>query len=113
MGLSVLIVLVVFVVPWIVWWAFAALLMSWDQKRRTACAAARGEVNFDDGNIRSYLFWSLFIGALVLPLYFYATRKKAFALALGLAAMSACGVATAAVTTVILLLFGIVARLVS
>jgi hypothetical protein len=66
-----------------IFWGYVALAITVDQKIRTARARARDEVNFDDGSPGKYIFWGLFTGGFILPVYFYATRKQRWAVALG------------------------------
>jgi hypothetical protein len=78
----------------LVFWGYVALAITIDQRLRTARAHARGEVNFDEGKPGSYVFWGLVTGGLVLPIYFYASRKRVWALLLGSAVLAVVYVAT-------------------
>lgn len=84
---------------WLTWATYAAAIITIDHRIRVRRARARGEVDFSDGAPLAYLVLSLIAGCLVLPVYFYATRKRWWALALGLAATLA-SVVVAAVTVV-------------
>jgi hypothetical protein len=86
--------LVVHLVMGLVFWGYVALAIVLDQRLRTARARARGEVNFDDGRPGPYIFWGLLTGGLVLPVYFYASRKRAWALLLGAVVLAAVYAAT-------------------
>jgi hypothetical protein len=78
----------------LVFWAYVALAITIDQRLRTARAHARGEVNFDEGKPGRYVFWGLMTGGLVLPFYFYASRKRVWALLLGTVVLAVVYVAT-------------------
>jgi hypothetical protein len=73
---------------------YIALAITIDQRLRTARARARGEVNFDEGRPSAYVSWALLSGGLILPIYFYASRKRAWALVLGSAVLAVVYVAT-------------------
>lgn len=60
---------------WITWWGGVVLVIKIDQKRRDAAIKAEGNVNFEDKSVTPYLALGLLCGGLVLPVYFYATRK--------------------------------------
>jgi hypothetical protein len=72
----------------LVFWAYVAIAITIDQRLRTARAHARGEVNFDEGKPGTYVFWGLLSGGLVLPIYFYASRKRIWALLAGSAILA-------------------------
>ena len=46
------------------------------EKRRSAELASKGEVNFQEKSILPYLLLGLICGALILPVYFGATRRS-------------------------------------
>jgi hypothetical protein len=78
----------------LIFWGYIALAITIDQRLRTARARARGEVNFDEGRPSAYVSWGLLSGGLILPIYFYASRKRAWALVLGSAVLAVVYVAT-------------------
>lgn len=78
--------LIVNILTWAVWWGSLAAILNIDQSRRDAAAKAADTVNFQERGLLPYLMLGLFCGApLVLPMYFYATRKSYGAALLGLA----------------------------
>jgi hypothetical protein len=80
--------IVVLMVFGIVFWGYVALAITIDQRMRNASAHARGEVNFDEGKPGAYIFWGLLSGGLVVPVYFYASRKRVWALLVGSAVLA-------------------------
>jgi len=86
--------ILIFVFVALVFWGYVALAINVDQTLRTARARARGEVNFDDGKPGPYVFWGLLSGGWVLPVYFYASRKRLWALLLGVAVLALVYLAT-------------------
>lgn len=72
---------------WVFWYGFTVAVILIDQRRRKARAQVSDEVDiaqFEDMSIWPYLVMGLLCGALPLPLYFYATRKSAVGVLLGL-----------------------------
>jgi hypothetical protein len=73
-------VLVLQVMGWILWTASVVTVIKVDQRRRTAAAKARPDeidvTAFEEKSVTPYLVVSCLCGALVLPVYFYATRKS-------------------------------------
>jgi hypothetical protein len=81
---------------WIVWAAYASAIIVIDHRFRVRRAAARGEVDFSEGAPLRYLVLSLIASSLVLPVYFYATRKRWWAILEGVVATVISGLATGA-----------------
>lgn len=81
--------LVLQVIAWLLWSASVVTVIKVDQRRRAAAAAARPDevdvTRFEDKSVTPYLVLSFFCGALVLPVYFWATRKSAKGVLLGIA----------------------------
>lgn len=79
---------------WILWLAYAGLIIEVDHVLRVRRARARGQIDFDVGQPLRFLVLSLFASVLVLPVYFYMTYRRWWAMAVGLAATVAAVVAT-------------------
>jgi hypothetical protein len=60
----------------LIWWGGMFAIIKSDQKRRSAELASKGEVNFQEKSILPYLLLGLICGALILPVYFGATRRS-------------------------------------
>jgi hypothetical protein len=81
-------------VLWFIWAAYASAIIFFDHRLRVRQALARGEVDFSDGAPLHYLVLSLIAGFLVLPVYFYATRKRWWGLLVGVLATFVSALAT-------------------
>ena len=68
---------------WATWWGGLVLIIKIDQQRRDQARKAEGGVNFESKDVGSYLLLGLLCGGLVLPLYFWVTRKTASAVLIG------------------------------
>jgi hypothetical protein len=71
---------------WAIWWGGLVAIIKVDQARRDRQMRAAGAVNFENKSVTQYLLFGLLCGGLVLPLYFWVTRKSAGAVLLGFAA---------------------------
>jgi hypothetical protein len=91
---------------WIIWALYVAALITIDHRMRVRRALANGGVDFSDGAPLRYLVLSLVSSFLVLPVYFYATRKRWWAIPLGLVA----GVGTGFAAGLTVVLLGIAVR---
>jgi hypothetical protein len=73
-------VLVLQGMAWVLWTASVVTVIKVDQRRRAAAAKARPDgidvTAFEEKSVTPYLVISFLCGALVLPVYFYATRKS-------------------------------------
>jgi hypothetical protein len=95
-------------ISWIIYWAFISLTMIIDRKIRAQRAQQRGVVDFTDSNPVSYLALGLLAPCLVLPIYFYSSRKvmggsRLGAVLAGIGLSVACLVPTVVITVPILL----------
>jgi hypothetical protein len=81
-------------VLWFVWAAYASAIIVIDHRLRVRRAAALGTVDFSQGAPLQYLVLSLITSFLVLPIYFYATRRRWWALLQGVVATFLTGIAT-------------------
>ena len=89
------------VVTWLFFWGSTAGIMVYDGWRARAQAKQHGVVDFQDRSIRSYLLLSALFGGFVLVFYFWATRKSAKGLLLGIGVFVAATVATGIVQAAI------------
>jgi hypothetical protein len=74
--------------------AYAAAVIMIDHRIRVRRAVRRGEIVFSSGAPLQYLVLTLIGSFLVLPVYFYSTRKRATALLTGVFAWLGTCVAT-------------------
>ncbi len=71
------------IVTWIVWWGGLALIIFIDGKLRDRAMRRDGEVNLQPRSVWPYLVVGLLCGALVLPIYFWVTRRSVRGLLVG------------------------------
>jgi hypothetical protein len=81
-------------IAWVIWACYACAIIVIDHRLRVRRAAARGDVDFSNGAPLRYLVLSLVTSFLVLPVYFYATRRRWWALLEGVVATFVSGLAT-------------------
>ncbi len=62
---------------WLLWFGFATLTMVIDRGYRRDAARLRRQTDFSSPSLGGYLALALVSPFLVLPVYFYATRKQA------------------------------------
>ena len=86
---------------WIIWALWDAAFINVDRRIRVARVAAAGGVDFTEGRALWYLILSFIASWLVLPVYFYATRKRPSAILLGILATLATASATVVTLVVI------------
>jgi hypothetical protein len=90
---------------WVIWAGWASAIIVIDHRLRVRRARARGAVDFSVGAPLQYLVLSLIASFLVLPIYFYATRRKWWALLEGVLATIVSGIAASLTVFAIALLF--------
>src|SRR3954447_19267596 len=83
-------------VLWTIWAAYASAIIVIDHRFQVRRALASGEPDFSSGAPLRYLVLSLVAAFLVLPVYFYMTRRKWWAVLVGVAATLVSGLATSA-----------------
>jgi hypothetical protein len=83
-------------IVWTIWGAHASAIIAIDHWFLVRRARARGEVDFSNGAPLRYMVLCLIASFLVLPVYFYATRKRWWALGLGVLASIGSVIATGA-----------------
>jgi hypothetical protein len=98
--------IVLYLTGWVAWFGSFALVMMIDRKFRRERAAASGEVDFSDDRIVQYLLLGLICGALVLPIYFYATRRSIGWALIGLALTVPCLIAVVIVQLIVSVVLG-------
>ena len=72
------------IICWVVLWGSMAAIIRIDQGQRANQAKAQGLPDFQDKSIVPFLLMGLICGALILPVYFYTTRKNAIGVLIGL-----------------------------
>src|SRR5689334_10932200 len=73
-----------YALSWAVWWGGIVAIIKIDQKRRDAAMRAAGDVNFEDKSVLPYLVLGVICGGLVLPVYFWTTRKTGVGVLIGI-----------------------------
>jgi len=86
------------VLTWLFFWGSTVAIVAFDDRRAKALAKQRGTVDFAERRIGAYLVAAFFLGAPVLVLYFWATRKKASGALLGIGVLLASLICTFAVS---------------
>lgn len=69
---------------WCVWVLFLMAVIFIDQRRRANATDQYGYAVSDDISLANYLIAAVFCGGLVFPFYFWATRKTAVGLLIGI-----------------------------
>lgn len=82
------------VVTWLFFWGATAAVLVLDDRRAKAEAKRLGKVDFAERRIRAYLGAAFFLGAFVLVLYFWSSRKTLSGALLGVGALAAVLLAT-------------------
>ena len=68
---------------WITWYGLLVAIIVGDKRLRAAKLRREGLENYDESSVASYLVAGLLCGGLVIPVYFWMTRGKLGAVALG------------------------------
>ena len=80
-------------------WGSTVAIVVFDDRRAKALAKQRGTVDFAERRIRSYLVAAFFLGAPVLVLYFWSTRKSISGALVGVGVLLGSLLCTIAVST--------------
>jgi len=72
------------VIVWIVFYGSMVAVIKVDQNMRATRAAAEGVPDWDNKSVVPYLVIGLICGGLILPVYFYSTRKSGIGALIGL-----------------------------
>jgi hypothetical protein len=92
------------IVIWFLSAVYACLIIQGDHTLRIRRARARGEIDFGVGQPLRFVVLSLITSLLVLPVYFYVTYRRLWAIGLGLVATVATFFATILTIVVLSLL---------
>ena len=77
------------VLTWLFFWGSTVAIVAFDDRRAKGLAKQRGTVDFAERRVGAYFVAAFFLGAPVLVLYFWATRKKASGALLGVGVLLA------------------------